>query len=80
MSVASCSEGSCSVTLAGTGSRVQVLGATIAFEDVRDGQATLRVDTQDITCTEGQSASAGPLTLTCTDVTSDAVTVTVSLG
>ncbi|WP_049788318.1 hypothetical protein [Geodermatophilus obscurus] len=68
------------MTLAGTGSRVQVLGTTITFEDVRDGRATLRVDDQPITCTEGQSASAGPLTLTCTDVTSDAVTVTVSLG
>jgi hypothetical protein len=80
LSIASCSESSCSVTLAGTGSRVQVLGTTITFEDVRDGRATLRVDDQPITCTEGQSASAGPLTLTCTDVTSDAVTVTVSLG
>ena len=80
LSIASCSESSCSVTLAGTGSRVQVLGTTITFDDVRDGRATLRVDDQPITCTEGQSASAGPLTLTCTDVTSDAVTVTVSLG
>jgi hypothetical protein len=80
LSIASCSESSCSVTLAGTGSRVQVLGATITFEEIRDGRATLRVDDQPITCTEGQSASAGPLTLTCTDVTSDAVTVTVSLG
>ena len=80
MSIASCSEGSCSVTLAGTGSRVQILGATISFEEVRDGQAALRVDDQDITCTEGQSASAGALTLTCTDVTSNSVTMTVSLG
>jgi collagen triple helix repeat protein len=80
MSVASCSGNSCSVTLAGTGSRVQVLGTTISIEAVRDGQATLRVDDQNVTCTEGQSASAGHLTLTCTDVTSDAVTVTVSLG
>ena len=78
LSIASCSESSCSVTLAGTGSRVQVLGTTIAFEDVRDGRATLRVDDQTITCTEGQSAPAGPVTLTCTEVTSDAVTVTVS--
>jgi hypothetical protein len=68
------------VTLAGTGSRVQVLGTTISFEDVRDGQATLRVDDQIITCTEGQSASAGPVALTCTDVTSGSVTMTVSLG
>ena len=68
------------MTLAGTGSRVQVLGTTISFEDVRDGQVAFRVDDQYITCTEGQSASAGPVTLTCTDVTSDAVTITVSLG
>jgi hypothetical protein len=68
------------VTLAGTGSRVQVLGTTISFAEVRGGQATLHVDDQDVTCTEGQSTSAGPVTLTCTDVTSDSVTVTVSLG
>ena len=80
VSVASCSGSSCSVTLAGTGSRVQILGATISFEEVRDGQAAVRVDDQAITCTEGQSASAGALTLTCTDVTSNSVTMTVSLG
>jgi hypothetical protein len=68
------------VTLAGTGSRVQVLGTTISFTEVRDGQAALRVGDQDVTCTEGQSASAGPVTLTCTDVTGDTVTMTVSPG
>jgi len=68
------------VTLAGTGSRVQVLGTRISLEAVRDGQATLRVGDRDITCTEGQSASADSLTLTCTGVTSDTVTVTLSLG
>jgi len=50
------------------------------LEAVRDGQATLRVGDRDITCTEGQSASADSLTLTCTGVTSDTVTVTLSLG
>ena len=80
VSTVSCSGTSCSVTLAGTGSRVQVLGTAIAFEDVRDGQATVRVDEQTITCAEGQSASVGPVTLTCTDVTSNSVTMTVSSG
>ena len=80
VSTASCSGTSCSVTLAGTDSRVEVLGTTISFEDVRDGQAAVRVDDQDVTCTEGQSASAGPVTLTCTAVTSDSVTMTVSPG
>jgi hypothetical protein len=80
MSIASCSGSSCSVTLAGTGSRVRVLGTTISLTDVRDGRAALRVDDQDVTCTEGRSASAGSLTLTCTEVTSHSVTVTLSLG
>ncbi|NEM09005.1 hypothetical protein [Geodermatophilus normandii] len=68
------------MTLAGTGSRVRVLGTTISLTDVHDGQAALHVDDQDVTCSEGQSATAGSLTLTCADVTSDSVTVTVSLG
>jgi len=68
------------VTLAGNGSRVQVLGTDIAFDNVRDARATVRVDEHSVTCAEGQSTSAGPLTLTCTAVTNDSVTMTVSSG
>ncbi len=80
MSSVSCSGSSCSVTLTGTGSRVRVLGTTISLTDVHGGRAAVRVDDQDVTCTEGLSAAAGSLTLTCTDVTSDSVTLTVSPG
>ncbi len=80
MSTVSCSGSSCSVTLTGTGSRVRVLGTTISLTDVHGGRAAVRVDDQDVTCTEGLSAAAGSLTLTCTDVTSDSVTLTVSPG
>jgi hypothetical protein len=77
--MASCSGTSCSVVLAGDGSRVDVLGATISFHGVRGGRATLRVGEQDVSCTQGQSVSSGSLQLECRIVTDDRVEFTVSI-
>src|SRR3954451_22783075 len=78
MSVASCSETSCSVTLAGNGSTVDVLGTTISFRTIQDGQATLRVFDQDVSCRQGQRVSVGSLWIECTAVTDNRVKFTVS--
>jgi hypothetical protein len=66
------------VTLGGTGSRVHLLDATFSIAQIRDGHATLRVNDQDVSCAQGQSVSVASLNLTCTRVTDDAVTFTVS--
>jgi hypothetical protein len=76
--IVSCSDNECSVTLGGTGTEVQILGTTISFEGTDNGRATLRVADQDVSCSEGQTVSAGSLKLTCTRVTSDTVTFTAS--
>jgi hypothetical protein len=76
----SCSGTTCSVMLAGNGSRVQVFDTTISLVRVANGQATLRVGDQEISCTQGQSVSAGSLMLECTTVTHDTVTFTASRG
>jgi len=78
MSVASCSATSCSVTLAGNGSTVDVLGTTISFRTIQDGQATLRVGDQDVSCRQGQRISVGSLWIDCTAVTDNRVKFTVS--
>src|SRR4051794_4387551 len=77
-SVASCSETSCSVTLAGNGSSVDVFGATISFRTIQDGQATLRVGDQDVSCRQGQMVSVGSLWIECAAVTDNRVEFTVS--
>jgi hypothetical protein len=78
MSVASCSETLCSVTLAGNGSAVDVFGTTISFRSIQDGQATLRVGDQDVSCRQGQRVSVGSLWIECTAVTDNRVKFTVS--
>lgn len=75
-----CSGGSCSVTLdADTGS-VEVLGTTMSFDGVQDGEATVSVGDQEVSCSEGESVGAGPLTLECTTVSEEEITLTASLG
>lgn len=76
----SCSGSTCSVTLSGQGSEADILGTTLTFDGAADGQATLGVAGQSVTCTEGQSVSAGPLRLECSSVTDDSVQLTASLG
>jgi hypothetical protein len=68
------------VVLAGDGSKVDVLGATIRFQGVQDGRAALRVGVQDVYCRQGQNVSTGSLRLECTAVTDDRVEFTVSVA
>ena len=75
-----CAGTSCSVTLAGNGAQADVLGTPIVLGAVENGRATVRVGDQELTCGQGESVSAGPLTLACTTVTEDALTLTASLG
>ncbi len=76
----SCSGVTCTVTLGGSGARAHVLGATISFESIHEGRATLRVGDRTVSCTQGDTVLAGPLRLTCTAVAPDTVTLTVSPG
>ena len=77
-SIVMCSGTSCSVTLAGEGSSVRVLDTDVSFVGIRDGRAMVRVAGQDVSCVQGQTVTAGALTLTCTSVTSDTVRIDVS--
>ena len=79
VSVVSCHEDSCSVLLGGSGS-AYVFGTAISIGGVRDGHAILRVEEQAVPCPRAGSVSAGPVTVTCTDVTTDTVEFTVSPG
>lgn len=75
-----CSGNSCSVTLDADAKEVDVLGTTISFDGVSGGEATFRVGDREISCAEGDTTDAGPLSLECTSVTDDSVTFTASLG
>ena len=75
-----CSGNSCSVTLYGDGAEADILGTQVVLGTVENGRATLRVGDRDLSCGQGESVSAGPLTLACSTVTEDAVTLTASLG
>ncbi|MGY2003658.1 hypothetical protein [Blastococcus sp. SYSU DS1024] len=75
-----CSGDSCSVTLGADSRSVEVLGTTLSFDGVQDGEASFSVGDQEVSCTEGQSTNAGPLVLECTTVTDDSVTFTASLA
>ncbi|MGY1634410.1 hypothetical protein ACI784_22145 [Geodermatophilus sp. SYSU D01186] len=75
-----CSGNSCSVTLSGEGAEADILGTQIVLGGVENGRATLRVGDRDLSCGQGEDVSAGPLTLACSTVTEDTVTLTASLG
>lgn len=74
-----CSGQSCELTLQ-SGQEADVLGTTLAFTSSEDGTATIRVGNDDATCREGEGIEAGPLSLECTTVTEDSVTLTATLG
>jgi hypothetical protein len=76
----SCSGNSCSVTLSGDGAKATVLGKSLAFAGTSGGRATLSVGDSQVSCSAGQSVTAGPLRLACTKVTDDSVELTASLG
>jgi hypothetical protein len=76
----SCSGTRCTVTLKGGGASADLLNTTLAFSGVENGRATVRVGDKEVSCGQGESTSAGPLTLECTEVTEDSVTLSASLG
>jgi hypothetical protein len=76
----SCSGSSCSITLDGEGSEVDVLGTTVTLGSVQDGRASITVAGASVSCGEGETVSAGPLSLECTGVTGDSVELTASLN
>jgi hypothetical protein len=75
-----CSGTTCSVTLTGQDREMEVLGTTVALESSEEGRAAIRVGNQELSCSQGESVSAGPLTVECTTVTADSVTLEASLG
>src|SRR5918992_1514907 len=76
----SCSPSSCSVTLSGEGAEADILGTTLTFGGIQDGRASLSVAGASVSCAEGESVTAGPLSLQCTSVTEDSVELTASLN
>jgi hypothetical protein len=76
----SCDLDSCSVTLSGEGAEVEVLGTSLTLGDVQDGRATLQVGSVGVSCAQGETVTAGPLSLECTSVASDSVELTASLS
>jgi hypothetical protein len=76
----SCSGTTCTATLSGDGAKASILGTELAFVGTQDGRATLSVGDASVSCAEGESVSAGPLSLTCTTVTADSVEIKASAG
>ncbi|HEV7870277.1 MAG TPA: hypothetical protein VGO95_03380 [Modestobacter sp.] len=76
----SCSGTSCTATLSGDGAKASILGNDLALAGTRDGRATLSVGDTSVSCAEGESVSAGPLSITCTTVTEDSVELTAKVG
>ncbi|MCZ2818312.1 hypothetical protein [Modestobacter sp. VKM Ac-2984] len=75
-----CTGSSCVVTLSGDGTEVEVLGQTVTLGQVENGQATVGIAGQEVSCSEGETVSAGPLSLECTTVTPENVVMTATLG
>ena len=76
----SCSGKSCTATLDGDGAKAKILGHELAFAGTKDGRATLSVGDQSVSCAQGDSVNAGPLSITCTTVTENSLTVTATIG
>jgi hypothetical protein len=76
----SCSGTTCTVTLNGDGAKASILGNDLAFAGTQDGRATLSVGDASVSCAEGESVSAGPLSITCTTVNDDSVELTAKAG
>ena len=77
---ASCANGQCTATLSGDGAETTVLGTELSYGGTEDGRAQLTVGGTTISCAEGESVSAGPLSLTCTAVGTGSVELSASLG
>jgi hypothetical protein len=75
-----CSGTTCTATFSGDGAKASILGNDLAFVGTQDGRATVSVGDATVSCAEGESVSAGPLSLTCTTVTEDELTLTAKAG
>ncbi len=75
-----CSGSQCTATLTGDAAEAEILGTSLAFGGAQDGRATLSVGNASVSCAQGESVTAGPLSLTCTTVTEDSVEITASLS
>ena len=76
----SCSASTCTVTLSGDGAETEILGTTLTFGGVQDGRAQLSVGGASVSCGEGETVSAGPLSLECSGITDDSVELSASLS
>ena len=76
----SCSGKQCSATLSGSGAEASFFGNDLAFAGTQDGRATVSVGGTSYSCAQGESVAAGPLSVTCTTVAEDSLTITASLG
>ena len=75
-----CSGNSCTVTLSGDGAKASILGNELAFAGVENGRASLSVGDAEVSCAQGESVSAGPLQLECTEVKEDSVELTATVN
>ncbi len=75
-----CSGTSCTITFGGDGTEVDVLGTTVRLGQVTDGQARIGIAGNDLTCSEGETISAGPLSVECTTISPETVVLNASLG
>ncbi len=76
----SCSGSTCTATLNGEGSQIDILGQSVTLGGVQDGRATISVGGSSVSCGEGENVTAGPLSLECTSVTDGAVELRASLS
>ena len=76
----SCSGKQCTATLSGSGAEASFFGTDLAFVGTQDGKATISVGDASYSCAQGESLTAGPLSLTCTTVTDDSLEITAALG
>lgn len=88
-SSASCSNGSCDVTLGGKGTSITIKTTQVrapygsfqvAFEGATGGTATLTIRGESGTCTQGQSISLAQLSITCASVKDTEVKFTIKAG
>ncbi len=76
----STSSNSCTVTLSGENTEVDIFSTTLRFGGVQDGRASLSVGDASVSCGDGETVTAGPLQLECSTVTDDSVELSASLG
>ena len=76
----SCSGNSCTATLTGEDAKASILGNDLVFAGTKDGKATISVGDNTVSCAEGESVSAGPLSITCTTITDDSLELTAKVG